>query len=184
MTNKRARGPALLYLLYRIYLELNGDPMLIPLDEGWDAILDKVFAPLIDRLFRTIRSKNGSFILITQSPGDIVHNEIGRTLIEQSQTQIHLANPYLSEDDFVKGMKRTKAEYDVMRSIPKGQGIFLLCQDGVESQLAQLALHGMDKFISILSGSEEDIRLFDRVEAEMRAVFDRFHEEQVKEAAE
>lgn len=184
LTNKRARGPALLYLLHRIELELDGNPILIPIDEGWSAVLDPVFAPLIDRGFRTIRSKNGGFVFISQSPGDIVHSEIGRTLVEQSQTQFHLANPYLSEEDFVGGMKRSKAEYKVLRSLPKGQGQFLLCQDGIESQVGHLPMHGMDKFLPILSGSEDDIRTFDRVEMEMRAVFQKFHEERLREAAE
>ena len=93
LDNPRARGPALLYLFHRIERELDGTPLLIPADEGWRALLDATFRPMIEKRLRTIRSFNGAFIFITQSPRDIVDSGIANVLVEQCPTQIHMPNP-------------------------------------------------------------------------------------------
>jgi DNA helicase HerA-like ATPase len=58
------------YLFHRIALLLDGEPVLIPIDEGWRALLDETFRPNIEKQLRTIRSKNGAVVFITQSPRD------------------------------------------------------------------------------------------------------------------
>jgi type IV secretion system protein VirB4 len=162
LENPRARGPALLYLFHRIELQLDGRPLLIPNDEGWRALLDDTFRPMIDRRLRTIRSFGGAFVFITQSPRDILDSGIAATLIEQCPTQIHMPNPRATEDDYVVGLKRTHAEFAALRELPKGSGQFLLCQ-GDKSTIAQLPLHGMDDEIAILSGREATLRLMEDV---------------------
>ena len=162
LENPRARGPALLYLFHRIELQLDGRPLLIPNDEGWRALLDDTFRPMIDKRLRTIRSFGGAFVFITQSPRDILDSGIAATLVEQCPTQIHMPNPRATEVDYVHGLKRTRAEFEALRELPKGSGLFLLCQ-GDKSTIAQLPLHGMHDDIAILSGREATVRLMEEV---------------------
>ncbi|MBO0739307.1 MAG: hypothetical protein J2P48_22675, partial [Alphaproteobacteria bacterium] len=163
LDNERARGPALSYLYHRISLLLDGTPLLLPCDEGWRALIDPTFRSIIERQLRTIRSKNGAVVFITQSPGDIVDSGINRILIEQCPTQLHLANPRASRADYVDGLKRTEGQYEALKGLQPGQGLFLLVQ-GTSSAVAQLPLHGLDDFIRVLSAREEDLQSDEVVE--------------------
>ena len=162
LDNRRARGAALLYLFHRIEQQLDGSPVLIPADEGWRALLDETFRPMIEKRLRTIRSFNGTFVFITQSPAEVLASGIGAVLVEQCPTQIHMPNPRATEDDYIGGLKRTRAEFDVLRGLPKGSGQFLLCQ-GTRSAVAELPLRGLEDEIAVLSGREETVRLLDLV---------------------
>jgi type IV secretion system protein VirB4 len=73
-----------------------------------------------------------------------------------------MPNPRATEDDYVHGLKRTRAEFEALRELPKGSGLFLLCQ-GDKSTVAQLPLHGMDDDIAVLSGREATVRLMEDV---------------------
>ncbi len=160
----RARGPALLYMFYRIRKQLTGDPALVVIDEGWRALLDDVFRPAIEQQLRTIRSRNGAVVFVTQGAGDILDTRIANVLVEQCPTQIHLPNPRATERDYCLGLKRTRGEFNVLKRLPKGSGMFLLCR-GAESMVAQLDLRGMDDFISVLSSRESTLKLFDKAMA-------------------
>jgi type IV secretion system protein VirB4 len=156
LDNERARGPALAYLYHRISLLLNGTPLLLPCDEGWRALIDLHFRTIIERQLRTIRSRNGAVVFITQSPRDIVDSGIVNILVEQCPTQLHLANPRSTRDDYVKGLKLTEGQYEALRELQPGQGLFLLVQ-GTNSVVAQLPLHGLDDFVRVLSAREQDL---------------------------
>ncbi len=155
-------------------------------DEGWRALLDATLPSRrsIEKRLRTIRSFNGAFIFITQSPRDIIDSGIANALVEQCPTQIHMPNPRATRADYVEGLKRTEAEFDALRRLHKGSGEFLLCQGG-ESVIAHLPLHGMDEQIAILSGRESTVRLFEAAMREAGNDLDRalqsFHEARMRE---
>lgn len=160
LDNPRARGPAMAYLFHRISLLLDGTPLLIPMDEGWRALLDETFRSMIERQLRTIRSRNGAAVFITQSPRDIIDSGIAPILVEQCPTQFHLANPRATKADYVDGLKISEGQFSALRELQGGQGLFLLCQ-GTSSVVAQLPLAGMDEYVRVLSAREEDIRRSD-----------------------
>jgi type IV secretion system protein VirB4 len=177
LDNERARGPALLYLFHRIFLLLDGSPLLIPIDEGWRALLDPVFRATIEKLLRTIRSKGGVLVFITQSPGDIVESGIARILIEMCPTQIHLPNPRATRADYVDGMKMTEGAWQAFRPLQGGTGVFLLNQ-GDKSLVAQLPMAGLTRHIAVLSAGEKDLALMDSIRADGLAgdaAFEKFH---------
>lgn len=144
---------------------LNGTPLLLPCDEGWRALIDPHFRTIIERQLRTIRSRNGAVVFITQSPRDIVDSGIVNILVEQCPTQLHLANPRSTRDDYVKGLKLTEGQYEALRELQPGQGLFLLVQ-GTDSTVAQLPLHGLDEYIRVLSARENDLRADNVIELE------------------
>lgn len=164
LSNPRARGPAMSVLFHYIDLMLDGTPILIPIDEGWRALEDDVFRPALAAKIRTIRSKGGVIVFITQSPSDIRNAGIADVLIDMCPTQMHFANPRASKADYVDGLKMTEGQWEAFRPIQPGQGQFLLIQ-GTEGVVLQLPLqHGMDEYIPILSAREADLKRADRIE--------------------
>jgi type IV secretion system protein VirB4 len=163
LENPRARGPALLYLFHRIALLLDGTPVLIPIDEGWRALIDPIFRGMIETSLRTIRSRGGVIVFITQSPGDVIASDIARVLTEMCPSQFHMANPRARKDDYCKGFGLTDGEFAALHELQPGLGMFLLRQ-GNKSVVAQLPLHGMDRFIRVLSAREKELQAADRKE--------------------
>jgi type IV secretion system protein VirB4 len=166
MTNARARGPAIIYLMHRVRLRLDGRPLLIPIDEGWQIADDPVWAPLLFAQARTIRSKGGVLVFITQSPEDAAKEGVSAALLEQFPNQIHLANPQARKEHYVDAFKRTEREYEIIRKLPVGQGWALLCQ-GDKSDVVQLLLDGMDDFQTVLSTPEKLLTVLDRARADV-----------------
>jgi type IV secretion system protein VirB4 len=170
LDNPRARGPAMTCLFHRIALLLDGEPVLIPIDEGWRALLDETFRPNIEKQLRTIRSKNGAVLFITQSPRDIIDSGIANILVEQCPTTFHLANPRATKADYVDGLKLTEGQYDALRELHGGEGLFLLVQGSV-SVVAQLPMRGRDGYIRTLSAREQDLTREDRTVSPQDAPF-------------
>ncbi len=165
LANRRARGPAMSVLFHYLDLMLDGTPILIPIDEGWRALEDDVFRPAIAAKIRTIRSKGGVIVFITQSPGDIRNAGIADVLIDMCPTQMHFANPRASKADFIEGLKLTEGQWEAFRPIQPGEGLFLLVQ-GTQGVVLQLPLHyGMDNYIGVLSAREADLKRADRAAA-------------------
>jgi type IV secretion system protein VirB4 len=164
LENPRARGPAMSYLFHRISLLLDGTPLLVPMDEGWRALLDETFRANIEKQLRTIRSRGGAVVFITQSPRDIIDSGIANILVEQCPTQFHFANPRGTREDYVDGLKLTGGQFEALHGLPGGEGSFLLVQGG-KSVVAQLPMLGLDSFIRVLSAREEDLQRTDRTRA-------------------
>ena len=116
-------------------------------------------------------------VFVTQSPRDIIDSGIVNILVEQCPSQFHLANPRGTREDYVDGLKLTSGQFEALRGLPSGEGMFLLVQ-GEKSVVAQLPLRGLDNFIRILSAREEDLQRIDRTRTPVTTF------EEVREAAE
>jgi type IV secretory pathway VirB4 component len=168
LSNKRARAPAMTDLFYRIERRLDGSPCLIPIDEGWYAMLEgEVFLPAIEKSSRTIRSKGGVLVFITQSPSDAVKSGIAAALVEQFPNQEHFANSRASRSDYVDGLKRTDGEFEALMSLQKSTGQFLLCK-GKDSSIQQIPLAGLHDMLAVLSTNEHGITAIDAMDDETK----------------
>jgi len=168
LKNGRAAAPTLLYLFHRIGLHLDGRRrLLLPVDEGWRVLEDPAFYRPIAAQLRTIRSKNGVVVFITQSPSDAANSPIAAELLEQCPNQIHLPNPRASEEDYIGRLKRTPGEFAALRALGKGSGQFLVCK-GRESLIAELRLRGLPQ-LAALSASEAALRAYEALPEEVRA---------------
>lgn len=162
MDNPRARGPAMFFLFHQISLLQDGTPLLLTIDEGWKVLLDETFRPYIDAQMRTIRSKNGIVVFITQSPKELAESGIASVIVDQCPNQIHLANPRGSREDYVKTFKLTDGQFDALHELQVGDGQFLLVQ-GDNGVIAGLPMdYGMEEFIPALSAREADLTAADR----------------------
>lgn len=157
-----ARTPALLYFFHRVEERLDGTPAIIVVDEGWKALDDDVFVRRIKDWEKTIRKRNGIVGFATQSAQDALESRIASAIIEQAATQIFMINPKARAEDYIDGFGLTPHEYELVRTLPDSAHCFLI-KHGNESVVARLNLTGERDLLTILSGREATVRLFDEL---------------------
>jgi type IV secretion system protein VirB4 len=86
-------APAVLsYLFHRLEDRFDGRPTLLIVDEGWLALDDQGFAGQLREWLKTLRKKNVSVLLATQSLADIDGSAIAPAIIESCPTRLFLPN--------------------------------------------------------------------------------------------
>lgn len=157
-----ARTPALLYFFHRVEERLDGTPAIIVVDEGWKALDDEVFVRRIKDWEKTIRKRNGIVGFATQSAQDALESRIASAIIEQAATQIFMINPRARAEDYINGFGLSRHEFDLVRTMPDDSHCFLV-RHGNDSVVVRLDLSGERDLLTILSGRESTIRLFDEL---------------------
>ncbi|RIV85645.1 VirB4 family type IV secretion/conjugal transfer ATPase [Aurantiacibacter zhengii] len=157
-----ARTPALMYFFHRVEERLDGSPAIIVVDEGWKALDDEVFVRRIKDWEKTIRKRNGIVGFATQSAQDALESRIASAIIEQAATQIFMINPKARAEDYMNGFGLTRHEFDLVRMLPDNSHCFLI-KHGNDSVVARLDLSGERDLLTILSGRESTVRLFDEL---------------------
>lgn len=160
-----ARTPAMLYFFHRVEQRLDGTPSIIVIDEGWKALDDPVFVRRIKDWEKTIRKRNGIVGFATQSAQDALESQIASAVIEQAATQIFMINPKARAEEYVNGFGLSAHEFELVRTLPDSSHCFLV-RHGKESVVARLDLAGERELLTILSGREGTVRLFDELVAE------------------
>jgi len=156
------RTPALLYLFHRVEERLDGSPAIIVVDEGWKALDDEVFVRRIKDWEKTIRKRNGIVGFATQSAQDALQSRIASAIIEQAATQIFMINPRARAEDYIDGFGLNPHEFELIRTLPDNSHCFLI-RHGNDSVVARLNLSGEKDILTILSGREATVRLFDEL---------------------
>ncbi|MAY20224.1 MAG: type VI secretion protein [Erythrobacteraceae bacterium] len=156
------RTPAMFYFFQRVEERLDGTPSIIVIDEGWKALDDEVFVRRIKDWEKTIRKRNGVVGFATQSASDALESKIASAIIEQAATQIFMINPKARAEDYINGFGLSRHEFDLVRSLPDSSHCFLI-KHGRESVVARLDLSGESDLLTILSGRESTVRLFDQL---------------------
>ncbi len=156
------RTPALMYFFHRVEERLDGTPAIIVVDEGWKALDDEVFVRRIKDWEKTIRKRNGIVGFATQSAQDALESRIASAIIEQAATQIFMLNPKARAEDYINGFGLTRHEFDLVRTLPDNSHCFLI-KHGNDSVVARLDLSGERDLLTILSGRESTVRLFDEL---------------------
>ena len=162
LDDARARTPAMFYFFHRVEQRLDGTPAIIVVDEGWKALDDEVFVRRIKDWEKTIRKRNGIVGFATQSAQDALESRIASAIIEQAATQIFMINPKARAEDYINGFGLSRHEYDLVRTLPDAAHCFLI-RHGNESVVARLDLSGEKDLLTILSGRENTVRLFDEL---------------------
>ena len=160
------RTPAMMYLFHRVEERLDGSPAIIVVDVGWKALDDEVFVRKIKDWEKTIRKRNGLVGFATQSAQDALESKIASAVIEQSASQIFMANPKARASDYIGGFGLTEHEFELVRTMPDSAHCFLI-KHGGESVVARLNLTGEKDLLTILSGREGTVRLLDRIRDEI-----------------
>ncbi len=156
------RTPAMYYFFHRVEQRLDGTPAIIVIDEGWKALDDDVFVRRIKDWEKTIRKRNGIVGFATQSAQDALESRIASAIIEQAATQIFMINPKARAEDYINGFGLSRHEFDLVRTLPDNSHCFLI-RHGRESVVARLNLSGEQDLLTILSGRESTVRMFDEL---------------------
>jgi type IV secretion system protein VirB4 len=156
------RTPALLYFFHRVEERLDGTPSIIVVDEGWKALDDDVFVRRIKDWEKTIRKRNGIVGFATQSAQDALESRIASAIIEQAATQIFMINPKARAEDYIDGFGLSPHEYELVRTLPDNSHCFLI-KHGNDSVVARLNLSGEKDILTVLSGREETVRIYDEL---------------------
>ncbi|HEY5072268.1 MAG TPA: VirB4 family type IV secretion/conjugal transfer ATPase [Caulobacteraceae bacterium] len=160
------RTPAMMYLFHRVEQRLDGQAVIIIIDEGWKALDDPVFVRRIRDWMKTIRKRNGVVGFCTQSAGDALESRIASAIIEQAATQIFFPNARARAADYIEGFGLTEHEFDLVRTLPDTARCFLVKQAG-HSVVARLDLAGMGDFLQVLAGNERSVRRLDSLRASL-----------------
>jgi type IV secretion system protein VirB4 len=154
-------GAALMYLFHRIEREMNGEPVLLFLDEVWHLLKQPVFrAFIIDRL-KTIRKKNGAIGLGTQSAQDVLEVPGWHAIVEQTKTNIFFPNPKADEAAHREVFRLSAKEFDWIRTTLPASRAFLIRHER-DSVIARLDLSSMPDWLNLISGREENLVLMER----------------------
>ncbi|MCK0127546.1 VirB4 family type IV secretion/conjugal transfer ATPase [Erythrobacter sp. F6033] len=162
LDDPQARTPAMFYFFHRVEQRLDGDPAIIVIDEGWKALDDEVFVRRIKDWEKTIRKRNGLVGFATQSAQDALESQIASSIIEQAATQIFMINPKARAEDYINGFGLSRHEFELVKTLPDTSHCFLI-KHGRESVVARLDLSGESDLLTILSGREKTVRLFDEL---------------------
>jgi type IV secretion system protein VirB4 len=84
--------PVATYLFHRIEQRLDGRPTLIVIDEAWIMLTNSVFGAKIEEWLRTLRKKNATVVLATQSLAEIANSPHCDVILESCPTKLYLPN--------------------------------------------------------------------------------------------
>lgn len=161
------RTPIMMYLLNVMEELVNGEPLIYHVAECWKALGDPAFAPFVRHKQKTIRKMNGLGIFDTQEVGDLLSNDNGRTMVEQSVTKLILPNSDAVRDEYVDGLGLTDEEFGIVKSLGATGSRRFLCKQGRASVQCEFDLGGMDDYLAVLSSTTDNVHLLDSVRAEV-----------------
>ncbi len=161
------RTPIMMVLLNVMDELVNGEPLIYHVAECWKALGDPAFAPFVKHKQKTIRKNNGLGIFDTQEVADLLSNENGRTMVEQSVTKLVLPNADADRDEYVGGLGLTDAEFSIVKSLGATGSRRFLCKQGTDSVQCEFDLGGMDDYLAVLSATTDNVDLLDQLRAEV-----------------
>lgn len=162
--------PLAFYFLHRINMVLDGRRMLLFLDEFWKWIGGDSFKTFIYDGLKTFRKRNGSLIMITQSPSEILKSDVASAIIEQVETSIYLPNSRANSEEY-SVLNISNKEFLHITEMADDSRMFLV-KKGNDNEgdgrgntvLIKLDLSALSKAeLSILSSSSDTNELLTRV---------------------
>lgn len=163
LENDAIRPPLMSYLFHRLDEIVDGNPVIIDIDEFWKALGDPGFRKFARDGLKTYRKRNALMMFGTQSPSDALRSDIAETIIEQCPTKILLPNPNAQRKDYIDGLNLTEAEFQLIKVDLSPESRCFLVKQGHDSVVVQLDLKGMDDELAILSGRQGTVALLDEL---------------------
>jgi type IV secretion system protein VirB4 len=152
-----AAGAVMATLFHYTGKLVDGRRLLIVLDEVWNALRIPQFQYQIRNGLKTFGKYNSPLIIATQEVSDGLDSAIGDTIRQQCPVQLHFANPGAHWKDYGPGgLNMTETEFDIVRTLAKGTGHFLLRQGVGRSCVLQAPLAGLDE-VKVISGTRRGL---------------------------
>lgn len=159
-------GPVTMYLLHCTESLIDGRRFIYVMAEFWKRLQIPAFTDFAVNKQYTIRKQNGFGVFDTQSPAQILKSPHVAAMVEQSATQIFLPNPKADPDDYIKGFKVTKAEFEKIKTLGETSRQFLVKQGG-QSTVVTLDLSHLGDALDVLSATSDNVELLDEVRLEV-----------------
>ena len=154
LKNQDVAGPLLRHLFHRMNQRIDGRPMMIAIDEFWQAADRPVFLDMANDMAKTGRKREVALILATQSPRDALNSPMAHTLKQQFPTKIFFGDEEASSDDLIDGLGLTVAEYKTVTMVlPRMKHAFLIKRPGA-SVIVRNDLSRALAQVSVLSGRD------------------------------
>lgn len=164
LSEPKMRTAALLYIFHRMEEQVNGDPFMVFLDEGWKLLDDEIFTDFIKDTLKTWRRRNAIVGFGTQTATDVVDSTISSSLIEQTKTNIFFPNAKADVESHQHRFSLTAKEFEFVKTTAKESRTFLVKHDS-DSIVAKLDLGTMPDLIKVLSSTETSIKECERLRA-------------------
>lgn len=161
LENPEIRTPMMLYLFHRVDELLNGQRVVVDIDEFWKALQDDAFKSFAQDGLKTFRKRNAFMVFGTQSPADALRSSIAHSIIEQTATKILLPNSDAKRSDYCEGLGLTEAEFRLIKEDLTPESRCFLIKQGHTSIVAKLDLNGMLDELSVLSGRAETLEVME-----------------------
>lgn len=157
LNEPKLRTAALLYIFHRIEEIIDGDPVMIFLDEGWKLLDDEVFSEFTKDKLKTIRRRNGIVGFGTQAAEDVTTSKISTSLIEQTKTNIFFPNAKADRDVYRRRFRLSEKEFAFVQGTPKETRSFLIKHD-TDSVIGKLDLSQMPDLVAVLSSNDANVQ--------------------------
>ena len=147
-------APLLKHLFFRMNQRIDGSPMLIAIDEFWQAADKPIFIDMANDIAKTGRKREVALLLATQSPRDALNSPMAHTLKQQFPTKIFYGDEDASAEDLIEGLGLTVTEFKtVTQVLPRMKHAFLIKRPGA-SVICRLDLSRALAQVSVLSGRD------------------------------
>jgi type IV secretion system protein VirB4 len=154
LKNTDIAAPLLRHLFFRMNQRIDGSPMLIAIDEFWQAADKPIFVDMANDIAKTGRKREVALMLATQSARDALNSPMAHTLKEQFPTKIFYGDSEASPEDLIDGLGLTVTEYKtVTQVLPRMQHSFLIKRPGA-SVIVRHDLSRALAQVSVLSGRD------------------------------
>jgi type IV secretory pathway VirB4 component len=110
-------------------------PKILVVDEGWLLFTMQSTARFMNLIARTGRKLNVIFIFITQRPEDVIANEYGRALLDNSDTKILLRNNELATIKIAEALQLSREEKDMLINFVKGECLLITREHRLRVQI-------------------------------------------------
>lgn len=157
--------PVLAYLLHlKDLMQQRGGLLATIIEEFWLPARYPTTCELILKVLKTGRKADEFMVLISQSPEDAINCPVFAAIRDQTATKIYLPNPDARADSYAH-LNLTDREFTALKALSKESRTFLIKQ-GNQSAFAMLDLYGMPDEIAVLSGSLDNVAIWDDLKAE------------------
>lgn len=167
LNNETTRGPVTQYLFHLVRSMIDGRRIVVWMDEFSTLLSHPSFKAFAKDGLKTWRKLEAVAVFATQSPSDVLHSEIARTLIEQTPTKIFFPNVDADQSEYCEGFGLTEQEFLLLKEhLDPGSRMFLVKQ-GHQSVVCQLDLQGFHYELNVISGRKPNLDVMHHIIADV-----------------